>query len=403
VIQLSPRGQAVYRLLSLMVGLTALYGLCVLLGASYALPGNPLAEHVAESIISDLSNRAFDLALLSGLVAAGMLMAGQALSSRRAGWLSRGWISLALGLVFATPLVSELALSLMLSIGALLAALLPKSNDLAERGIQRAWRLGMLLAALSLALPQLIDFVPADALRAVQLQVAYALAMMSIVYWLFACFSRAELGWARASLHTCSILLLLGGGLVCAGRLGLSAPIALALGALVFLCFVIIASHWVRAISQRDENATLAPHWLALATLLWLVNGLLGALSIQPGIQSAMRGTDLLAAQDWLAGCGLLCVMLALVNQTASDLRGDNRRITGYIPFWLVGFGAASAVVFQAGRGLLQHYLRADATAELLLPMSALWIGCLLAFTAGLLLYALGYLARLPRIHVLAD
>lgn len=403
MIQLSPRGQAVYRLLSLLVGLTALYGLGVLLGAAYALPGNPLAEHMAESVIRALTNRAFELALLSGMVAAGLLMAGQALSSRGSRWLSRGWIALALGSLSATPFASGLTLSIALSIGALFVALLPKPTELTERGVQRLWRLGMLLAALSLPLPHLIDSAPAATFRAVQLQVAFALAMMSIVYWLFGQFSRVESGWARDSLRTCSVLLLLGGGFICAGRLGLSASIALAAGALVLLCFVIIASHWVRAISRRDENATLSPHWLALATLLWLVNGLLGALSIQPGIQAAMRGSELMAAQDWLAGSGLLCVLLALVNQAASDLRGDNRRITGYIPFWLCGFGAALATIFQAGRGLLQHYLRADATAELLLPLSALWMGCLLAFTAGLHMYTLGYLARLPRIRVLAD
>lgn len=403
MIQLSPRGQAVYRLLTLMVGLVALYGVCVVLGAAYALPGNPLAELVAESTIKALTDRAFDLALLSGLVAAGLLMTTNSLPAAWSNWLARGWLALALGSVLATPLASQLALSIALTIGTLLAALLPKSADLPGRGIQRVWRLGMCLAALGLTLPHLSDSAPVAALRAFQLQVAFALAMMSIVYWLFGCFSRVEPGWARDSLRTCSVLLLLGGGFVCAGRLGLSEPIALAAGALVFLCFVIIASHWVRAISRRDENATLSPHWLALTTLLWLVNGMLGALSIQPGIQAAMRGGELMAAQDWLAGCGLLCASLALVNQAASDLRGDNRRITGYIPLWLCGFGAALAAIFQAARGLLQHYLRADATAELLLPLSALWMGCLLAFAAGLLIYALGYLARRPRIRVLAD
>ena len=403
MIQLSPRGGAVYRLLSLMVGLIVLYGLGVLLAAAYALPGEPLAGLVDESTIRALTNRAFDLALLSGLIAAGLLMAGETLSAGRYTQLSRGWIVLALGSLVATPFVSALALTILLALGALLVAQMPQVTDSAEHGIQRLWRLGMLLSALSLPLPHLIDSAPVAALRALQLQVAFALAMLSIVYWLFRCFSRVEPGWSRGSLRTCSVLLLLGGGLVAAGRLGLSPTIALAAGGLVFFCFVIIASHWVRAIGRRDENATLSPHWLALATLLWLVNGLLGALSIQPGIQAAMRGNELLAAQDWLAGCGLLCVLLALGNQAASDLRGDNRRITGYIPFWLCGFGAALATIFHAGRGLLQHYLGAEATAELLLPLSALWLACLLAFTAGLLVYALGYLARLPRIRVLAD
>ena len=404
MIQLSPRGAAVYRLLTMSVGLVAVYGLGVLLGASFALPGNPLAELIAEPTrIQALTQRAFDLALLAGLVAAGMLMAGGALSSRRATWLLRGWIALALGGLFAAPFASELTVSTALAIAALLPALLPKSTDPALRGIQRLWRLSLLLVALGLLLPHGNESLPAAALRSFQLQVAYALAMLSVVYWLFAGFSRVEPGWARDSRRVCSALLLLGGGFIAAGRLGLSAPIALAAGALVIGCFIIIATHWVRAISRRAHNATLSPHWLSLATLLWLVNGLLGALSMQPSLQSAMRGTELLTAQDWLAGCGLLCVLLALVNQAASDLRGDNRRVSGYMPFWLCGFGAALAAIFQAGIGLLQHYLRAEATADLLLPMSALWLGCLLAFAAGLIMYALGYLARLPRIHILAD
>ncbi len=403
MIQLSPRGQAVYRLLSLLVGLLALYGLGVLLGASAALPGNPLAGQGSEPIIKALTQRAFDLALLTGLVAAGLLMAGAALSARRAAWLARGWIALALCSLFASPFASQQALSIALALGTLLAAQMPGSSEPPLRGIQRVWRLGMWLCALSLSLPQLSDTLPAAAFRAIQLQVAFALAMLSIVYWLLRCFSRVEPGWARASLRTCSVLQVLGGGFICAGRLALPAPIALAAGALVLLSFVIIAAHWYRAISRRVDNATLSPHWLALATLLWLVNGLLGAVSMQPGLQAILRGNELLAAQDWLAGCGLLCVLLALVNQAASDLRGDNRRITGYIPFWLCGFGAALAAICQAGRGLLQHYLRAAATAELLLPLSALWLVCLLAFVAGLCFFALGYLARLPRIHVLAD
>lgn len=403
MIQLSPRGRAVYRLLSLMVGLIVLYGIGVLLTAAYALPGEPLAGLAAESTIRALTNRAFILALLSGLHAAGLLMAGQSLTAQRSAQLSRGWIVLALVSLCATPFVSELALTIVLALGTLLVALMPQAADLPERGLQRVWRLGMLLSALSLPLPHLSESAPVAALHAFQLQVAFALAMLSVVYWLFRCFSRVEPGWARDSLRSCSVLLLLGGGLVSAGRLGLPPLLALMTGGLVFFCFVIIASHWFRAISHRDANATLSPHWLALATLLWLANGMLGALSIQPGIQAAMRGNELLAAQDWLAGCGLLCVLLGLGNQAASDLRGDNRRVTGYMPFWLCGFGAALAAIFQAGRGLLQHFLGVDATAELLLPLSALWLACLLAFTAGLLIYALGYLARLPRITVLGD
>ena len=265
-----------------------------------------------------------------------------------------------------------------------------------EKGeIRGMWRVGMALAVVSLPLSHITD-----SARAFQLHVAFALPALCCVYWLFSRFSRMDAKWSRDSLRTCATLQIISGGTIALGQVGIPQPLAAIAAPLVLLAQIIIASHWHKALCNRDANATLSPHWLALATLLLVVNGIIGALSVQPGIQAAMRGADMARAQDWLAGMALLCVALAVVNQSASELRGDNRRVTGYMAFWLVGFGGILAAVCQMGLGILQHYLGANATSEILMPMTALWTGCLGIFAAGMAIYALGFLARLPRIHI---
>ena len=176
------------------------------------------------------------------------------------------------------------------------------------------------------------------------------------------------------------------------------------------LCYVILAGHSYRALSSRNENASLAPHWVAAATVFWLVGGgFLGALSIQPGISEATRGTDLAAAQDWLAGWVLLAIALAFVNESATALRGDNRRVTGFLPLWLITFGAGLAAISLACRGVVQFYLRdvaaveEAAQAELLLPLTTVWIICLLAVAAGIVIYALGFWLRRSPVRVVGS
>ena len=264
-----------------------------------------------------------------------------------------------------------------------------------QRELRGVWRAGMALAVVSLTLSHITDWA-----RAFQLHVAFALPALCCAYWLFSRFSRMDGQWSRDSLRICATLLIIGGGVIAFGQVGIAQPLAAIAAPLVLLAHIIIASHWHKALCNREHNATLSPHWLSLATLLLVVNGILGALSIQPGIQVALRDTDMAHAQEWLAGMALLCVALAVVNQTASELRGDNRRVTGYMAFWLAGFGGILAAVCHLGIGVAQHYLGAAATSEILMPLTTLWTGCLCAFAAGMVIYALGFLARLPRIHI---
>ena len=86
---------------------------------------------------------------------------------------------------------------------------------------------------------------------------------------------------------------------------------------------------------------SLAPHWTAVATLFWLAaGGFLGALSLQAGLNQAQQDTALQAAQDWIMSWALLAHLCAYLNSVATELRGGNRRVTGYAPLWLIAFGA---------------------------------------------------------------
>jgi len=404
LIQLSPRGVALYQFLTLIVLLLVLYAIGFCLSAFLELPADPNAGVVDPALVSRITLRLFKLTVLSGLVGAGVMMAGERLSVQRCRWLLRLWTALVVISVALSPFNLDGALNL----AAALILLLVLAATIGGAAINlRVWQIGLALIAVSSVAAQLVDTQTAEALRAFQIQAACPFAALSAMFWLMRRYSRVEAEWAEDGLKIVSVLIFLAGGLISLGRIGLPPVISLAATALLPLCYIILAGHSYRALASRNDNASLAPHWIALATLFWLVGGaFLGALSIQPAISEAMRGTDLAAAQEWLAGWALLAVALAFVNEAASALRGDNRRVTGYMPLWLIAFGAGLATIVQACRGVAEIYLRdvalvaPSAMAELLLPLTMVWIICLLATAAGSLMYALGFWLRRPRIRV---
>ena len=406
MIQLSPRGNVIYQFLSLTVSLLLLYALGFLLSAVYQLPANPLTDLVSAERIDAFASQMFKLAVLTGYLGAGIMMAGEALNVLAVMWWRRIWTVVAVLTValsiseFSHLLDSATALVLLFLLA---CSVRPKARTI----FFRVWQIGMLLVAISLLAGALGDAATADVLAAFQVHVAFALVGLSIFFWLMPRYSHVETEWAQDGLAIVAALVFLAGSLISLGRLGLPALISLGATPLIALCYLILASHSSRALRSRNENASLAPHWIALATLFWLVGGgFLGALSIQPGISAAMPGTDLKAAQSWLSGWVSLTIALAFVNEAATSLRGDNRRVTGYLPFWLIAFGVGLSTIAVGCRGVVQIYLRDIAAvelmaeAELLMPLTLVWIICLLAVSAGIGTYALGFWLRRPEIRV---
>jgi len=408
MIQLSPRGQATYGLLSLIVALLLLYGGSLIASALHQLPSHPLDGLIDSRDIKRISERAFQLTILSGFVSAGVMMAGEGPSVRTVLWLRRLWTALAVVSVALSPFDLDAALDLAAALALLLLAAV---SFLVAGGYAsaylRVWQGSLLLIVISFVAGQLLEGRALDAVRGFQIQVAYPIAGLSVMFWLMRRYSRVDEEWAADGVRITALLVFLAGSLISLGRLELPAVVSLGATLLIPLCTIILAGHSYRALSSRNENASLAPHWIAAATFFWLVGGgFLGTLSIQPAIGEAMRGTDFAQAQDWLARWVPLAIVLALVNEGASSLRGDNRRVTGYVPLWLIAFGAGLASIVQTCRGVAQIYLsdvaavEASAMLELLLPLTLVWIICLFAVAVGIVTYALGFWLRRPRIRV---
>ncbi len=401
MIQLSPRGAVIYQYLNLTVALLLLYAGSLLLSALDQLPAQPLGDWAP--IIDAVAAQSFELLLLTGFLSAGLMMAGEKLSRSELVWQRRIWLAfVAASLVLSA--LGEIKFADGLTAVVLFAQLARNLRIREPSTFLRCWRIGLLLTALSSALAISESERLAGANAAFQVQVAFALCSLSIVFWLIPRFSRLDREWARDSLRITALLVFLGGSLISLGRLIMPELVSLAAAPLIAICYILLASHSARALRNRDENASLASHWVALATIFWLVGGgFLGALSSQPGIAQAMLNTDLTAAQNWLGSCVSLAVILGFVNEAAASLRGDNHRVTGYAPYWLMAFGVGLSSILQVCRGLVQVYLSdvaPSAQLDLLLPVTLVWLICLLGVVAGMTLYAIGFWLRRPRIRL---
>jgi nitric oxide reductase subunit B len=229
------------------------------------------------------------------------------------------------------------------------------------------------------------------------------LAAVALVFWLMHRFSSITPVWADMSLYTVAGLLALAGALVTLTTLSPDSPLLGGASAIVIaLLYLIFASHSYRALSDRNATNTLAAHWTALGVLLLLLGGVLGGL--QAPVRLWTAGTRLSDLQPTLALLAVVAIILGVVNQAAAEMRGDNRRVTGLAPFWLVAFGVIGGGLALAGAGLVQVYLERILsigyldTQALLEPLHALWVGGQGLFALGVGWYTLVFWLRRPRL-----
>ena len=400
MIQLSPRGKLEYQCLHLVVALLLVYALLLALSALSQLPQRALPVEIAADW-QRLGERVFTLICLSSFISGGIAMAGESLGDAAVKRLLRLWLAAVALVLGMSPVVAGATLDLCLAL-ALLAGLAWSAGKTAAAPGWRLWQLGMLLIALCLAAGHVVGAAAADAIAAVQLHLAFPLCALSLAGWLLDGADEDR----ESRLPVRAFWLVCGGGLISLSRLGMPALLAYGAAGLAGLAYIMLAAHLARALREPNPSKSLAGQWLGLAALCWLVSGGLGALSMPAGAWAVMRGTSLMAAQEWLGGCIALAIALALINERATALRGDNRRVTGYAPFWLFSFGAGLSFIVQLCQGVGQVVLREVAPAvtvsgiATLRVLGELWTVCQLAVAAGLLIYALGYLARRQRIRV---
>ncbi len=417
--------RAAYRWFALMLALLILYALVSLIAGLKFLPGDLTQDSLPFNQVSAFAAALLDLAVVSGLLGGGVYVTRppggdddrRLLRAALLLWSLLVVVTTAAGLLnLLIPLNVALAV-LKIVVVALVVADIWRAHRRAplrafEAAIRLVWTVGMSLSIVStlVGLIPTDDFLLATALHALasgaNVYIAYVLAAVALAFWLMHRFSDVTPLWAGMSLYTVAGLLALAGALVTLSGLETLGAIPGWLGSLsaviVPLLLLIVAAHSYRALSDRNPTETLAAHWTALGVLLLLLGiGVLGG--AQAALDQWTAGTRLSDLLPTLTLLAVVAILLGMVNQAAAEMRGQNRRVTGLAPFWLVAFGIIGGGLALAGAGLVQVYLERVLsvgyvdTQALVAPLYVLWIGGLALFALGVIVYALVLWLRRPR------
>jgi nitric oxide reductase subunit B len=417
-----------YGFFAQMVLLLLLYAAAALLGAvKFLSPDDPLFTSLPYNMVGGMANVLLNLAVLTGLLGGGVYMASDLENSagneRILRYASLGWmilliVSIAVSLFGFLDGRNMLELPPVLRVIQLILVVLV-IYCIVSRGrhlpVLQVWGVGIGISVvggvLGLVAPN--NYVDDRILRALAvgltINVAYPLAAFGLGYWMMRRFSDEEPMWLDTGTYTVAGLVTLAGVLVTLpplfqlGTEGIAVTLGNIAVILVPALYLIAAAHCYAPLANRSKNPALSAHWFALSLMCFLLGiGLLGALQAAPGIGQWTVGTRLTDLQSTLALFGAVAMGLGVVNQGAAELYGQNRRITGLTPFWLVAFGAIGGGLALGAAGVVQTYLERVLsvgyldTQNLLTPLYALWVIGLLLVAAGAGVYALMFWARRP-------
>jgi nitric oxide reductase subunit B len=408
------------------VVLLMLYAAVGLLSAvKFLSPDDPLALTIPYQFVGGLANVLLNLAVLTGLLGGGVYAAGgdSVPNGRLLQYVAWGWTGLLI-LAFAAGLLGlldgrhmlELPFALrILQLVLMILILYSIVSSSPRSSAMQVWAVGLGISAVTIlvSLIQPSDFLADRVLRALAVglnqNVAYPLAAFALGYWLMRRFSIVEAVWIDTGIYTVAGLVTLAGVMVTVSPLVLlGAPewagvVGNIAAILVPILYLIVAAHCYSALSNRSTDPALSAHWFALSLVLLLLGvGLLGGLASAPGISQWTIGTRLTDLQATLTLLGAGVMALGVVNQGAAELYGQNRRITGLSPFWLVTFGAVGGGLALGAAGVAQTYMERLLsvgyldTQNLLIPLYILWVVGMLLLAAGLGVYALMFWARRP-------
>ncbi|MBI5670757.1 MAG: hypothetical protein HZC41_22415 [Chloroflexi bacterium] len=419
-----------YRLFVQTIMLLVLYLLAALAGAVLLIaPDTSLARTLPYHQLGPLAGVLLRLTGLTGLLgggiyAAAMYRADCRLANERL--LRAGaalWMAL-LALAVAAGLLGLLEGRTLLELPPLLTTLQVIAGSavgLAILGskprppVVQVWLVGLSLNLVT-SLAGLVtpgDFLQTRTLQTlatgINLYVAYPLMLVALAFWLMHRFSNVTPGWADVGIYSVAGVVTLAGALVplsplaALGALDWVATVGSLSALLIPVFYLIFAAHAYRALSDRNPTQTLAAHWFALALLLLLLGpGLLGALQAVPAISQWTLGTRLSDLQTTLTLLAGVVLALGMANQAAAELRGHNRRVTGFIPFWLVSFGLVIGALALAAAGVAQTYTERRLNVgyldvqTLLVPLYALWLGGLALVALGAFIYGVTFWRRRP-------
>lgn len=234
----------------------------------------------------------------------------------------------------------------------------------------------------------------------VRLLFAYPLCIAPLLYWLYRRFSNVPPAWAESSLTSVAVLLTVGGLTLLVGTTTDSNAIKIACAGLGSVCYLVVGAHGFRALSDRNQNRVMSAPWSALCLILLVAGGLLSAVMALPDAMIWSQNTALESMPNELISSAVLALILAVGNQSAAEMRGENRRVTGWVPFWLATGGFLLMALGMSAVGLVESVLIRLEVAEIeewIAPLRAIWRSGTGLVTAGLAVYALTYFLRRPR------
>ncbi|MBL8134511.1 MAG: hypothetical protein JNL42_21810 [Anaerolineae bacterium] len=296
---------------------------------------------------------------------------------------------------------------------ALLPGLAGMALVLARTGDQPLWRDSLTRWAWigwgGLALAEVLEIAQGGVFGAIRLHLALPIAFAPPLYWLYRRFSNVSAAWTISSLRAALLLLGWSGAARLFADLAPAGPaLRPAFAVMGILCLLVVGAHSMLPQSDRNPSRVMAAPWAAQAMIWLILGGGLSAAPSLPGLSWARHPLLDEAVDAALIAYGW-CVLLGGANQLAAELRGQNRRVTGWIPFWLIFGGMLLIVAGLAAVGLLTAFQAAlpggapfstdsdGRLAALLEPFTAFWrVGGMMTLT-GALTYALTYFLRRPR------
>ncbi len=413
----------IFRFFQQTVILLILYVIAALVaGAKFLAADDPLLTVLPYNQAGALANVLLNLTVLTGLVGGGLYLAAQqrisTMGLRLAGlvWTALLILSVLAGLfgllggrnLMELPLV----LNAVLAVGLLLvlAAVVPSIRA----PMTQLWTLGLVLVLVSILIGLLPagDYIQERSLRALavglQMNIAYPLMALALGYWLMHRFSDLTPAWLEHDIYIAAGLVLLAGVCLTFARVQSAAGWVSSVGnwatVIAPLLYVLVIARCYPALTQRNGTHTLAAHWFTLSILLYfLAFGLVAAVQLAPAIRPYTLGTRLADLQSTLTLMAAVVMSLGVVNQAAAELRGQNWRVTGLTPFWLVSVGILGGGLALGAAGVVQVYLERLLsigyldTQALIVPLYIGWVMGLITLLLGLVLYALGFWSHRPQ------
>jgi nitric oxide reductase subunit B len=419
---MSSSQKIIFRFFEQTVLLLILYVIASLVaGVKFLAADDPLLTVLPYNQAGALANVLLNLTVLTGLIGGGLYLAEQqrinSLFLRLAGIVWTILLILAVlaglfGLLAGRNLLElPLVLNAVLAVGLLLVllAVIPAI----KAPMVQLWIVGLLLVLVSILIGALPpgDYLQDRSLRALalglQINIAYPLMALTLGYWLMHRFSDLTPAWLEQDIYIAAGLVLLAGICLTFARVQAAADWLTTVGnfatVLAPLLYLIVIARCYPALTQRNGTHTLAAHWFALSLLLFfLAFGLVAAVQLAPAVRPYTLGTRLTDLQSTLTLFAPVMMSLGVVNQAAAELRGQNWRITGLTPFWLVSVGILGGGLALAIAGVVQVYLERLLSVgyldiqALIVPLYIGWVMGLIVLLLGIVLYALGFWSHRP-------